>query len=545
MAANVARAGQRPPILLIGGKGFGKTIFLHWFLKASEFRKMLKGSIVLWVDFKEAGYEPALVSSHVRKDLVNQLENSSALGVSSFDALKEVFKDKLTDEKKKTLGPFLADKQILDQKIAELIDRWRDDTHAYLGFLIRYATQHCGKRVLVVLDNADQKDQEFQFAVHDVAQQLCTAFPMTLVLALRENTYFKLSKSPRGDAFSQQQVFHIRAPKLEPVLSNRFAYLAEHFRTTRLEITSAAGYSMTISNIDRFLQFFRRSLLESAHAPDILELLASISNGSIRDTLNLIHEFLVSGHTKMEDYFWDYASRSASYIPFHEFLASILLDEMAFFTEQNSHFFLNVFGRTGNPSDSHFCRLRILSLVERLSIGNSFRPEDYVPMEVLHSRLSQAGISRPVCDGHIQALIRYGLLQTNTQTDLSEDRSSQEDFDDVSSVHIAAAGKYYKNKLASSFQYCQRIIPDTPIFDKVHFTRIDAVFAPFKTRNLIVPLDKAANAVEHFLAYLVQQENQEHQQTALARDDILSSLFFTPTMLEKIGAEIDHIRKVL
>jgi len=544
MAANIERKGIRPPILLIGGKGFGKTTFLHWFMKASKFRESIKGSIIPWLDFKEAGYDKSEVSNEIRKGLIQQLENSRPLHLESFDALQEVFRNKINAEKPRLLAPFIDDPKALKIKIGDLIEKWRSDIQGYLGELIKYATSHCDKRVLIVLDNADQKGQEFQFAVHDVAQQLTTSFPITLVLSLRESTYFKLSRTPRADAFSQQQVFHIRAPKLEPVLGNRFSFLAKQLEKPGVTITSAAGHAMTVENVSNFVDFLRRSLLESTHSPQIREMLTALSNGSIREALNLIYEFLVSGHTKMEDYFWNYATNRTSYIPFHEFLASVLLDEMPFFTEQNSHVFLNIYGRTAVPSDSHFCRLRILAVVERLSVSNSFRPEDYVKLRDLRKLFQSVGVDETVFESHLKTLLRFGLLQADTQATLSERHALDKDFQEISSLHIAAAGQYYMRTLASLFQYCQRIIPDTPVFSVDHYQRLEQVYRAYQSRNLLVPLDRGLKAVEVFLEYLSQEETREHQESGLFRSDLLSSLKFMPEISRAIAEEIKDIRKL-
>ena len=367
LSALMSRQGIRPPVVVIGGKGFGKTTFLQWFLKASSFHKEVQKQIVLWVDFRSVGYHPSSVDHEVRTDLIRQLENSSALSLNTFGGLQQVFQDRIKLEKKRFLFPYTDNPSELDKKTAELIQEWQGDTQGYLLALVRYAVTHSKKCVLIVLDNSDHKSTDFQFAVYNVAQQLATALPATVVVALRESTFYRLCKMPQSDAFSQQQVFHIRAPNIQSVLSQRFAFLSTQLRRGNSVLCSASGIEVSIENIDQFLGLLRRSLLESKDSELVLELLAALSNGSVREALNLVHEFLVSGHTKMEVYVWQYAVKSSSSIPYHEFLASVMLDEMAFFREDYSHTFINLFARSSAPGDSHFTRLRILYLIRVLS----------------------------------------------------------------------------------------------------------------------------------------------------------------------------------
>ena len=545
MAANIERKGIRPPILLIGGKGFGKTTFLQWFFKVSPFRDAMEDIVALWIDFRGEGYKASDVPRELRKALVHKLEHHPVLGADNFNVLLEVFRDKIAAEKKRLLAPFADDETLLARKIAERIDHWQADHQAYLGELLRYTTEHCKKQVLIVLDNADQKDAAFQYEVHDLAQQLATSFPVTIVLSLRESTFFRLSKSPRADAFSQQQVFHIRAPRLELVISARFVYLADLLKARDVSIQSATGVTLTVKNINRFVEFLKRSLLDSRQAAQILELLASMSNGSVRGALNLIYEFLVSGHTKMDDYFWKYAVRSKSYVPFHEFLASVLLDEMPFFSEENSHSFLNIFARSGVATDSHFFRLRLLSAIEKLSSGNAFRPEDYVPMAEVKREFASTGCSEAVVDAHIQTLVRFGLVQADTQAGLAEPTTLKQEYEDIGGLHITAAGRYYLSTLSRSFTYVHLIIPDTPIFDKDAFARIDAIYRPFKSRDFIVPTDHAIEGAMEFLSYLKTEEEKEHASGALSRSDLLSGIWFGKAMDESLSREVRQIEDAL
>ena len=136
VSALMDRRGIRPPLVVIGGKGYGKTTFLQWFMKAGPFKKDLQGHIVLWVDFRIAGYPPAAVEAEVRRSLLEQLENSSALGVKTLEGLKEVFREKLDVEKSRFLAPYLADASQLEEKTAELIREWRSDSQARPSHLV-------------------------------------------------------------------------------------------------------------------------------------------------------------------------------------------------------------------------------------------------------------------------------------------------------------------------------------------------------------------------------------------------------------------------
>ena len=527
--------------LVIGGKGHGKTSFLQWFFKASKFARELKDCIVLWVDFREAGYPSDEVDRRIREVLVNQLENSTALHIQTYGAMKDVFREKIKTETDRLLVPYKQDPEELEKQIASLIRKWQDDPHVYLGHLLRYARERCKRRVIVVLDNADQKSKEFQIAVHDASQQLATAFFINLLVSMRESTFFMLSTSARSDAFSQQQVFHIRTPYLHSVLSERFRFLSEKLQNSSFQFTSSSGLKLSINNIVQFIDLLSRSVIEKGDSKQIIELTASISNGDVRAALGLLNRFLISGHTKLEDYFWKYATRAGSCIPYHEFLASVLMGEMAFFTEQSSPFFLNVFARSSAPEDSHFFRLRLLHIVERLSPGNSFRPEDFVRIGAATQPFLDTGADATIINGHLKTLLRFGLLQPDTQTDLSEPKIEDAEFSEIRAVHMTPAGKYYSDRLSKCFQYVYRVLPDIAICDEEYFGRLSSIYAPFKTKDLIIPLDRAIEAVGVFGEYLQAEETRELSSGQLARSPLLADLCFVPDIIRQMTEEMKRI----
>lgn len=543
LTALVDRQGIKPPIVLIGGKGFGKTTFLQWFMRASAFREELKGDVLLWVDFRTVGYSAAEVASQVRKALIEQLENSSSLGVSTFGALKEVYRERLDKERKRFLAPFSADKPLLEQKMAELVQEWRNDHASHLLALVTYAVSHCNKRVVIVLDNSDQKKTEFQMAAYDTAQQFALSLPSTVIVSLRESTYYKLCKVPQGDAFSQQQVFHIRAPSLSSVLRQRFEYLTKELGSKKTALKSMSGIDLTIGNVATFVGLLHRSLLNGKDSAQIQDLLAALSNGSVREGLNMLHEFLVSGHTKMEDYFWNYAINVNSTIPYHEFLASVMLDEMAYFREDYSQTFINIFGRTAAAGDSHFTRLRILRLIRELSPGNEFRPEDYVSVDEVRNGMRLVGVPDAAIDSHMQTLLRFGLLQADTQTSLEDSSHLSDEYGEVRAVHIGAAGQYYSDVLSGHFQYLQRLLTDISIYDDDARNKLSSLYAPYKTKNFLVPVERAVQGVEILMDYLSQQEDKENSSGILARHPALSAIRFVPDIRSKLTPQIFVIRQ--
>ncbi len=499
LVSNLSREGRRPPTLLIGGKGFGKTTFLNWTLKASDLNEKLQNIILIWIDFKEIDFSFSNFENALRTKITVELSENPIMGIDKYSKLEEIFRAKIEREVRLSGCDNLDDIKILKRN---LVDEWRHNTEIFLDCLISYAIHHCKKQILIILDNADQKTFFIQKKVFEVSHQLTTRYPIYVIASLRESSYFRLCQTVTSDAFSQQQVFHIQAPALSAVLSQRFDYLAELIKKKATNFKSASGMEIKVSDLSLFVDLLRRSLLKSKYADQKLLFLSAMSNGSIRHSFQMIYDFLVSGHTKMEQYFGNYVANKKGGIPYHEFFTSVLLDGMAFFSETNSHLFLNIFSRSQNIDDSHFLRLRILKVIESLSKSNSFKPEDYVRIENLRERFQRIGVSRQTLEGHLKALLRFSLIVSNTQEEIESDKDLFLESISPISVHISACGKYYLEKIYFTFEYLSRIILDTPLFSDSAYKDLNRIIFPYQNRFFELPLIESLKASGRFYAYL-------------------------------------------
>lgn len=155
------------------------------------------------------------------------------------------------------------------------------------------------------------------------------------------------------------------------------------------------------------------------------------------------------------------------------------------------------------------------------------------------------GVPDETLNAHLQALIRFGLVLTDTQTALDEPMSITQDYDKVSSVHIAASGEYYLNTLCSRFQYLQRIIPDVPISDQSALNALQGILIPAKQKPFSLPMEQAVKSVETLVAYFDCEEQREHSDGVLSRDPVLSSVCFVDEIRRQLAPQLTAIERWL
>ena len=173
--------------------------------------------------------------------------------------------------------------------------------------------------------------------------------------------------------------------------------------------------------------------------------------------------------------------------------------------------------------------------------GNEFRPDDYVNLGTVKSRIMGIGVPDASVDSHIQTLIRFGLLQADTLTLLDDPDFRNTEFENITAVHITAAGQYYLDTLRGTFQYLQRVTPDVPVMDQATAEKMAEAFAPFKAKPFVMPVDQGVQVVKMLVEYLSSQEESEHEQGLMSRDPILSTVRFVDSMKTQIVPELKAI----
>jgi hypothetical protein len=173
-----ASIGRRP-LILLGDVGVGKSIFIRHFRRIDA-REILSESIVLSIDF---GAEPALTSDlrdYVTERFITQLaENGVDVEADKF--VRNVYRAELQSFENSVYGRLKkTNAQEYELRQIDLLGRKIAARDQHLQASLRHATRALKRQVIVVLDNIDQRDFEFQELVFLIAQSLAQTWPATV-----------------------------------------------------------------------------------------------------------------------------------------------------------------------------------------------------------------------------------------------------------------------------------------------------------------------------------------------------------------------------
>jgi hypothetical protein len=427
---NQAPAGS--VIMLLGGIGSGKTTFVHHFFKITQAQR----DDILWfhVDF----------------------------GVSPPD-IKEI------------------EDFILDSIVQFYRDRLRNKLEDYLksvGLGTINATSDClltfftmlrykGYTVTIFLDNVDQHSYTsplFQERVFEIAQNLAFKFKTILILTLREESFFRSTRSGVLDAYHIPK-YHIESPNFEELIRQRINFTLEFLAKSEEEkakvITNPTGHW---EMVNMFFTIVNHSIRKERRVGrDILRFINDVSGGNMRQALRFIDAFMTSGNTDVDEMINVEANLPPGsapeihyQIPLHHIIKSIVLEDHKYYSSSNSNI-MNLFQVNPQYTNSHFTHLRILKYLHKrvnyfVALDNGF-----IDINQIVDDAEIAGINQKAIKDSLKKLAHYGLVEFDNQ--------NKEGLETAIYVRITRTGVYYFEELVSTFAYLDLVFQDTPICD--------------------------------------------------------------------------------
>jgi GTPase SAR1 family protein len=366
------------PIIIIGSKGAGKTTFINHLFKYKFKTSEIPNHYIVYIDFRsffesESIFEP----SRLAKEILNNIQLTyGELKLHTIDILKRVY---IHEIKKKNEGTWNNvkehDPNEYQKKLSDFLDESQSNYLYHLEMVAAYLIWERQKRLIIIIDNADQFEQEIQKKIFLFSSTLNKKMQCGTVISLREGYYYQWRLTPPFDAFISN-VYHITAPKYSEVLEKRIDYAIENLtleNENKIHSTHIVDSEDVITQMIDFLSAIKKSLFTESNT-EILDYLFYTTYPNIREGLKIFKIFLTSMHTKIQVYVRNErikaeVKNNSSVIPFHEFLKSIGL--------QNTHYYSS--GRsiihnilTPPPgSTDHLINVYLLKFLDKVDSSNS------------------------------------------------------------------------------------------------------------------------------------------------------------------------------
>ncbi|ANV86963.1 P-loop NTPase fold protein [Picosynechococcus sp. PCC 7117] len=290
-------------ILVVGSVGCGKSTFVNKILDEEQ--------------EKERGSNQESENISIILDLINEFDGTSdTINRYLWDLIDKEWKEREPESYKyKTLrkifgrelkllhdGPYATlfekDPELLMRKEAERLDDLSSLPETFLSNSWKYYRQTKKKGIILFLDNIDRTSDNYQRFVYTFSHKIASRTGATVIVTMREGTYFRGKKFGFLDVRSDDIVYHLQTPNRVKIISKRIEYVKN------LESYSDSGekdyrlskwkqrkdWSEFRAACLIFAETLKATFLTSCHSSQALGLLNAVSWHNLRSFLTLLKD---------------------------------------------------------------------------------------------------------------------------------------------------------------------------------------------------------------------------------------------------------------
>ena len=478
------------PILLIGDVGVGKTTFIRHLVKIDA-AEILADALTIYLDLGSQGALTSHLKEFVLEEFTRQLRTSYGVDIEERNFVRAVYHLDLERFRSGIYSDLKdADPVAFTRREIEFLEGKVRKPDLHLRASIAHVAKGWPKRVVVFIDNADQREYEVQQEAFLIAQELAATWPATVFVALRPETFYRSLRAGTLSGY-HPKAFTISPPRVDRVLNKRLAFGLK-LASGEVQITSLPeGTKAKFHNLAAIVRAFQDSI---EYSSNLMEAIDNISAGNVRQALDLVKSFFGSGHIDTQKIIRIREESGSYFVPIHEFLRAVIYGDSQYFDPTRSPV-SNLFDISSNDPKEHF--ILPLALGTVISLAGKGTTDGYVEVHHLYEALQNCGYTPQQIDS---ALFR-GLARRLVESGKAEDRATPTALPQA--VRVTSSGAYHLQRLIRMFIFADAVVVDTPILDRESRATI---------RDVSDISDRLVRA-EHFWAYLDAQWERSGIQT--------------------------------
>lgn len=490
-------------LLLIGAVGSGKSTFVDYLQEIGLPPELQSATAWVRVDLNEAPISADEIYKWCRTKLINGIKQTSPdLDVTGIAGLKLLYRKHVTEFDAGIGSLFSHDSPEYKLRLADLLERLKNDSAVTLQELERYLCTGRGRLLVVGLDNCDKRNRDEQLLMFQVAKWIQQEIRCLVILPLRQETFENHRHEPPLDTALQDLIFRIQPPPFQEVLSKRLGLVMAEakilgsknlsYHMGRAEVTFPAD------KLERLLHKMMGSLFE--HNQYGRRIIVGLAGWNIRRALEIFLDFCRSGYIDEKTIFQTQTAGEHQFIQ-PGVIARILLRTNRRYYDGDLSYVKNLFQCDPNQdAPDHFIRYRVLAWLRNHNTdkGPSGIKGFHRIAQVVQAMVI-AGSDENAAREEVRYLLREGCIVSEH---LRSVIASDEDL-----IAITPAGHVHIDLAHNDFHYLAACAEDcwlaSPQLAETIRRRI--TIAPFwKSLSWPITLDSAND----FVKYLKEQKFQ-------------------------------------
>lgn len=274
-------------ILVTGSVGCGKSTLVQKVLVEARQERDLICLVLNLID--EVANEPENIEAILWKYLSRAWKKEKPESYHR-EQLEKIFGRELSELRK---GPYEkvyeSNEERLAQDKAELLATLSSDPEEFFPKCWRYY-RNKNNGIAVFLDNVDRTSEHFQRQVYAFAHKLARNTGATVIITMREVTFFRGREGGFLDVRSSDTVFHLKTPNLESLLAKRIRYVLEDIDQDHRvkKWRRSQEWDLFRGSMMEHANALKRTFLLSETGREVLSLLAAVAWHDVRYFLRLL-----------------------------------------------------------------------------------------------------------------------------------------------------------------------------------------------------------------------------------------------------------------
>ncbi len=448
----IAEGLAKRPIVIVGDVGAGKTSFLRKMLLIDA-PEILRESITIYIDLGRSATLNCSVREHVLADIPRQLRSEHDVDIEERNVVRGIYDLELDRFSKGIFQDLRTDNpELFKLKELEFLEKKLADTGEHIKAALKHLSKGRKKTITLILDNCDQREEPDQQAAFLISEEIASSWDCVVFVTLRPETF---NRSRRKGALTgyHPKVFSIYPPRVDQMLDKRLAF-AEKICTGQIPLEKISSHTR-FEKLNVFIDVVRYSLKNSR---TIMGMVDDIAAGNMRVALDLLKEFISSGHVDTDKILDKYTREGKYLISPHEFLRAIIYQDHIYYDPQSSHV-VNIFQQWSTDQKEIFIVPILISAA--VSLGEKSAAMDgFVSYSELVLLLQRYGFT----PRQISRACKFAL--ESKLVEVAGRLIPEVQYDSLPGIRVTSHGKFHIGPLASTFAYIYAILVDTRLGDQ-------------------------------------------------------------------------------
>jgi hypothetical protein len=445
-------------VIIVGGKGSGKSTFIDIFFEDVLVKKLREDCIVIKVDLKQSDGDEARIISWLNTKLLKKAEYTVFNGAPTSDELQGMYYDEYQRRRNAFSVLYNQDKGQFKTDFANHIENLRSkQPFDYIKRIISRITKSRKKIPCIIFDNTDHFSIEFQEKVVQYAMSIYEEEISLIIMPITDKTSWQMSKQGALQSFEDIEVLYLPTPSPKKIIEKRI-----HFLQTKVENTGVdqsqyilgSSIKLSFKDLKGFVYCLQSIFVKNKK---VSTWIGNLGNLDIRRCLKITRNLISSPHLELSDLIKIYISAQNLYeIKEYKILNGLIKDKYNLYPIEQHEFIQNIYSLREDIDTSPLLTIRILQLL--IDNQNKYSSLDsYITVSQVLGYFAGMGIEGRTILPYLDIMLKSGLCYSYDPTIL--------DIEHVKSIEISPNGKQHYYWALHDESYIQAMIDITPILD--------------------------------------------------------------------------------